>query len=97
MIVTPIAWRLAQARAGRDHRRQARSRPAAICDLGQQDLQVFDHLQDRNLELYEETLKEARSRFEPGNDCADQVPKRSRVGRKQGRIGVNHGYRNSES
>ena len=27
---------------------------------------IFDHLQDRNLALYEEILKEARSRFEPG-------------------------------
>ena len=26
----------------------------------------FDHLEDRNLQLYEEILKEARSRFEPG-------------------------------
>ncbi len=28
--------------------------------------QIFDHREDRNLALYEEILKEARSRFEPG-------------------------------
>ena len=33
---------------------------------GSKSLQTFDHLEDRNLALYEEILKEARSRFEPG-------------------------------
>ena len=33
---------------------------------GSRSLQVFEHLQSRNLALYEEILKEARSRFEPG-------------------------------
>jgi hypothetical protein len=33
---------------------------------GSKSPQVFDHLLDRNLALYEEILREARSRFEPG-------------------------------
>jgi hypothetical protein len=44
----------------------ARARPAALPDQGGKSLQVFGHLQGRNLELYEETLKEARLPFEPG-------------------------------
>jgi hypothetical protein len=33
---------------------------------GSKSPQIFDHLEDCNLELYEEMLKEARSRFELG-------------------------------
>jgi len=40
--------------------------PLRYVTWGSKSLQTFDHLQDRNLELYEEMLKEARSRFEPG-------------------------------
>lgn len=67
MIVNPIAWRLAQARGGEEII-AARLSPDPIryVTWGSKNLQVFDHLQDRNLELYEEILKEARSRFEPG-------------------------------
>ncbi|MBN1658106.1 MAG: carbon-nitrogen hydrolase family protein [Anaerolineae bacterium] len=67
MIVTPIAWRLAQARGGEEIiAAKLDPEPLKYVTWGSKALQVFDHLQDRNLELYEEILKEARSRFEPG-------------------------------
>jgi predicted amidohydrolase len=67
MIVTPIAWRLAQARGGEEIiAAKLDPDPLRYVTWGSKSLQVFDHLQDRNLELYEEILKEARSRFEPG-------------------------------
>jgi predicted amidohydrolase len=67
MIVNPIAWRLAQAR-GTEEIIAARLDPDPLRYItwGSKSLQTFDHLEDRNLELYEEILKEARSRFEPG-------------------------------
>jgi predicted amidohydrolase len=67
MIVTPIAWRLAQARGGEEIvSAKLDPDPLRYVTWGSKNLQVFDHLQDRNLALYEEILKEARSRFEPG-------------------------------
>jgi len=67
MIVTPIAWRLAQARGGEEIiAAKLDPDPLRYVTHGSKSPQVFDHLQDRNLELYEEILKEARSRFEPG-------------------------------
>ena len=67
MIVNPIAWRLAQAR-GTEEIIAARLDPDPLRYItwGSKSLQTFDHLEDRNLELYQEILKEARSRFEPG-------------------------------
>ncbi len=67
MIVNPIAWRLAQARGGEEIV-SARLDPDPLRHptWGTKALQSFDHLQDRNLELYKESLKEARSRFEIG-------------------------------
>jgi predicted amidohydrolase len=67
MIVNPIAWRLAQAR-GTEEIIAARLDPDPMRYItwGSKSLQTFDHLEDRNLELYQEILKEARSRFEPG-------------------------------
>ena len=67
MIVNPIAWRLAQAR-GSEEIIAARLDPDPLRYItwGSKSLQTFDHLEDRNLELYQEILKEARSRFEPG-------------------------------
>lgn len=67
MIVNPIAWRLAQAR-GTEEIIAARLDPDPLRYItwGSKSLQTFDHLEDRNLELYEEILKEARSQFEPG-------------------------------
>jgi beta-ureidopropionase len=67
MIVTPIAWRLAQARGGEEIiAAKLDPDPLRYVTWGSKSPQVFDHLQDRNLELYEEILREARSRFEPG-------------------------------
>ena len=67
MIVTPIAWRLAQARGGEEIiAAKLDPDPLRYVTHGSKSPQVFDHLQDRNLELYEEILREARSRFEPG-------------------------------
>ena len=67
MIVNPIAWRLAQAR-GTEEIIAAKLDPDPLRYItwGSKSLQTFDHLEDRNLDLYEEILKEARSRFEPG-------------------------------
>ncbi|MGB7094903.1 MAG: carbon-nitrogen hydrolase family protein, partial [Anaerolineales bacterium] len=67
MILTPIAWRLAQAR-GTEEIIAARLDPDPLRYItwGSKSLQNFDHLEDRNLKLYEGILKEARSRFEPG-------------------------------
>jgi predicted amidohydrolase len=67
MIVNPIAWRLAQAR-GTEEIIAAKLDPDPLRYItwGSKSLQTFDHLEDRNLELYEQILVEARSRFEPG-------------------------------
>ena len=67
MIVNPIAWRLAQAR-GTEEIIAAKLDPDPMRYItwGSKSLQTFDHLEDRNLELYEQILEEARSRFEPG-------------------------------
>ena len=67
MIVNPIAWRLAQAR-GTEEIIAAKLDPDPLRYItwGSKSLQNFDHLEDRNLLLYEDILKEARSRFEPG-------------------------------
>jgi len=67
MIVNPIAWRLAQAR-GTEEIIAAKLDPDPLRYItwGSKSIQPFDHLEDRNLALYEEILKEARSKFEPG-------------------------------
>jgi beta-ureidopropionase len=67
MIVNPIAWRLAQAR-GSDEIVSARLDPDPLRYItwGTRHPQTFDHLQDRTLGLYKESLQEARSRFEIG-------------------------------
>jgi beta-ureidopropionase len=67
MIVNPIAWRLAQAR-GTEEIIAAKLDPDPLRYIawGSKSLQTFDHLEDRNLKLYEGILQEARSRFEPG-------------------------------
>ena len=67
MIVNPIAWRLAQARGSEEIiAAKLNPDPLRYVTTGSNSPQVFDHLQDRNLELYRESLKEARSRFEIG-------------------------------
>jgi predicted amidohydrolase len=75
MIVNPIAWRLAQAR-GTEEIIAAKLDPDPLRYItwGSKSLQTFDHLEDRNLEIYEEILKEARSQFEPGK----RVPRQER-------------------
>jgi predicted amidohydrolase len=67
MIVNPIAWRLAQGR-GTEEIVFAKLDPDPLRHVtwGSKSRQYFDHLEDRNLGLYEEILKEARSRFEIG-------------------------------
>jgi predicted amidohydrolase len=68
MIINPIAWRLAQAR-GTEEIVSAKLDPDPMRYItwGSNALQSFDHLEDRNLELYKEgILKEAHSKFEPG-------------------------------
>jgi predicted amidohydrolase len=67
MIVNPIAWRLAQAR-GTEEIVAARLDPDPLRHVtwGSKAPQYFDHLEDRNLALYEDILREARSRFEIG-------------------------------
>ena len=67
MIVNPIAWRLAQARGGEEIIAiKLDPDPLRYVTWGSKSLQIFDHLEDRNLELYGEILQEARSRFELG-------------------------------
>jgi predicted amidohydrolase len=67
MIVNPIAWRLAQARGSEEIiAAELDPDPLRYVTWGSKSLQTFDHLEDRNLKLYEEILKEARSQFEPG-------------------------------
>ncbi len=67
MIVNPIAWRLAQARGGEEIvSAKLDPDPLRYVTWGSKNEQVFDHLQDRNLELYQASLQEARSRFEIG-------------------------------
>jgi len=67
MIVNPIAWRLAQAR-GTEEIIAAKLDPDPLryVTWGSKSPQKFDHLEDRNLALYEEILKETRARFEIG-------------------------------
>jgi predicted amidohydrolase len=67
MIVNPIAWRLAQARGGEEIiAARLDSDPLRYITWGSKSPQSFDHLQDRNLDVYKGILTEARSRFEPG-------------------------------
>jgi predicted amidohydrolase len=67
MIVNPIAWRLAQARGGEEIiAAKLDPDPLRYVTWGSKSPQVFDHLADRNLALYEEISREARSRFEIG-------------------------------
>lgn len=75
MMLNPIAWRLAQAR-GTEEIISAKLDPDPFRYIthGSKSLQIFDHLEDRNLELYQEILKEARCRFEPGKRFPQAKP-----------------------
>ncbi len=67
MIINPIAWRLAQARGTEEIISTALDPdPLRFITTGSDFPQTFDHLEDRNLDLYRESLKEARSQFEIG-------------------------------
>ncbi|MCZ2127539.1 MAG: carbon-nitrogen hydrolase family protein [Anaerolineales bacterium] len=76
MIVNPIAWRLAQAR-GSEEIVSSKLNPDPLRHVtwGSKSPQAFDHLEDRNLELYRESLVEARSRFEIG----ERLPRLDKV------------------
>ena len=66
MIVSPIAQKLAQAR-GCDEIISAvlDPEPLKYVTYGSKSPMIFDHLEDRNVHLYGDILKEARSGFEP--------------------------------
>jgi len=66
MIVDPIAQRLAQAR-GTEEIVFAELDPDPIkyISWGTKSPMIFDHLEDRNVALYGDLLKEAKSPFEP--------------------------------
>jgi beta-ureidopropionase len=66
MIIDPTAWKLAQARGVEEIvSAELDPEPLRYISHGTCSPQIFDHLEDRNLALYEEILRAARSRFEP--------------------------------
>lgn len=66
MIVSPTAWKLAQARGTEEIISvKLDADPLKYITTGSKSPMIFDHLEDRNLAVYEEILKEARSQFEP--------------------------------
>jgi beta-ureidopropionase len=66
MIIDPTAWKLAQARGTEEIvSAELDPQPLRYMSHGTCSPQIFDHLEDRNLALYEQILHEARSRFEP--------------------------------
>jgi predicted amidohydrolase len=75
MIVDPIAHRLAQAR-GTEEIISARLDPDPLRYItwGSRAPQNFDHLEDRNLELYKQSLQEARARFPIGRHFSSAEP-----------------------
>jgi predicted amidohydrolase len=66
MIINPIAQKLAQAR-GTEEIISAKLDPNPLKRItyGANSPMIFDHLEDRNLEVYKDILKEAKSPFEP--------------------------------
>jgi predicted amidohydrolase len=68
MIINPIAQKLAQAR-GTEEIISAKLDPNPLKHVtyGSNSPMIFDHLEDRNLEVYKDILKEAKSPFEPAN------------------------------
>ncbi|HET7627767.1 MAG TPA: carbon-nitrogen hydrolase family protein [Bacillales bacterium] len=66
MIVDPTAWKLAQARGTEEIiSAELDSDPLKYITKGSRAPMTFDHLEDRNLDVYRELLKEGKSRFEP--------------------------------
>ncbi|TFG93586.1 MAG: carbon-nitrogen hydrolase family protein [Candidatus Atribacteria bacterium] len=66
MIINPIAQKLAQAR-GTEEIISAKLDPDPLKHVtyGSSSPMIFDHLQDRNIEVYKDILKKAKSPFEP--------------------------------
>lgn len=66
MIINPIARKLAQAR-GTEEIISAKLDPNPLKHVtyGSNSPMIFDHLEDRNLEVYKDILKEAKSPFKP--------------------------------
>jgi predicted amidohydrolase len=66
MIVSPIAQKLALGR-GTEEIIAAKLDPDPIkyVSYGTKSPMIFDHLEDRNIAIYQEILKEAKSPFEP--------------------------------
>jgi predicted amidohydrolase len=66
MIINPIARKLAQAR-GTEEIISAKLDPNPLKQVtyGANSPMIFDHLEDRNLEVYKDILKKAKSPFEP--------------------------------
>ncbi len=66
MIISPIARKLAQAR-GTEEIISAKLDPNPLKHVtyGSSSPMIFDHLEDRNLEVYKDILKKAKSPFEP--------------------------------
>jgi predicted amidohydrolase len=66
MIISPIAQKLAQAR-GTEEIISAKldPNPLKYITYGSNSPMIFDHLEDRNLEVYKDILKKAKSPFEP--------------------------------
>jgi predicted amidohydrolase len=75
MIVDPIAHKLAQAR-GTEEIVSAKLNPDPLryVTYGAKSPMIFDHLEDRNIEIYDGILQEAKSRFEP----AKRIPYKKR-------------------
>lgn len=66
MIVTPIAQCIAQGRGAEEIiYAELDPDPLKYITYGSKSPQVFDHLEDRNLEVYSDALKPAKSAFEP--------------------------------
>lgn len=66
MIVSPIAQKLALARGGEEIIcARLESEPIKYVTYGTHSPMIFDHLEDRNVKVYEGILKEGRSPFEP--------------------------------
>jgi hypothetical protein len=60
-------WRLAQARGGEEIiAARLDPDPLRCVTWGSKSQPSFEHLEDRNLELYKDILVAACSRFEPG-------------------------------
>lgn len=66
MIISPIAEKLAQARGG-DEIISAKLNPDPLryISSGTKAPMIFDHIEDRNLEVYDGILKPGKSVFEP--------------------------------